>query len=209
MLTVITPADTYDLTILATAKADLGITGSSGDAYLQSLIQQASGEIAAFCDRVFALETVSETFAAGGAWWRGRPSRCAPLALARWPVVEITSVTEDDTLVSADDYTLDAAEGLLYRTVSAIDVGWWGGDTVVVYSGGYALLGELPFDIERCCLDLVRQWYHGRSRDPALRSEEVPGVISQSWSAIDSLPTVGGIPADIAGRLNRYKRAYV
>jgi hypothetical protein len=207
LITVLTPAETHDLTTLAMVKTELGVTGSSSDAHLQALIQQASGEIASHCDRVFALETVRQTFQSRDRPWPRRPTACTPLVLARWPIVEISTITENDIAVSTDEYSIDAAEGLLYRVVSAIEFGWWGTDIVVEYSGGYALMGDLPFDIERCCLDLVRSYWHGRSRDPSLRSEVVPGVIEQSWSAIDSLPMRGGIPADIAHRLDRYKRA--
>src|SRR5262245_27002581 len=99
ILTVVTPATSFDLTTVADVKADLGITGGASDALLTRYISESSVQIARACNRVFGEEELSELF-------RGRPfprHGTAPLILSRRPVSEIDSVTEDDVLLSASD----------------------------------------------------------------------------------------------------------
>ena len=55
-LTVVKPASSFDLTVLATVKAELGIADRASDAALAGYIKQASEVVAKFCNRVFALE---------------------------------------------------------------------------------------------------------------------------------------------------------
>jgi hypothetical protein len=170
ILTVITPADSYDLTVLATVKAELGITDSNSDAQLETWIDQASSIFASECDRVFAKETVSEQF---------RPNFYrdpAPLPLSRCPVSSITSVTEAGTVLDPVDYEVDPAIGLLYRLSGGARTCWGFGKITVLYIGGYEPLPDLPHDIERAVISLVKQYHFGSTRDPALKSEEVIGV---------------------------------
>lgn len=195
------------LSTLAALKSELGITGSGSDTRLSRLLRQASDRIATFCDRNFERRTLAELFTP------------APLTiqLSAWPVVGDITVTDNGTVLDEDAYELVIAQGLLSRS-SLYGVGygspcgyrWWGSITVA-YTGGYILPADedsdLPGDIERACLDLAIRYYHGAGRDPTLRSETVPGVIEQSWSAIDNLPMLGGLPADIADALWAHRRA--
>ena len=48
--------------MLATVKAELGITDRSEDENLARWIKQASDAVSKHCNRVFAQETLSETF---------------------------------------------------------------------------------------------------------------------------------------------------
>src|SRR5262245_46559089 len=61
---VIVAASSRDLTVLETVKVELGIQASdtSRDAYLNTLITQASQIIATYCNRIFAQETLSDHF---------------------------------------------------------------------------------------------------------------------------------------------------
>src|SRR5579862_1762171 len=103
ILTVITPADSYDLTTLATIKAELEITDTNSDVQLGIFIDQASGECATYCKRVFGKETVSEQFRLGQGSRLHRRSRTEELILARYPIVSITSITEEDGTVLVQD----------------------------------------------------------------------------------------------------------
>lgn len=199
------------LAALADLKAELGVTGSAQDARLTSLLRQASDTIETLCDRRFERRTLTETFAQP--LW---PRTSRTLLLAAWPVIGDAVVTLAGTVLASTEYVLDADTGTLTRSSYGIGYGspWgydWGGTVTVAYTGGYILPGEddytLPGDIERCCLELAMRNYHQSGRDPTLRSETVPGVIEQSWSAIDSVPTVSGLPTDIALRLAAYARA--
>lgn len=194
------------LTTLATLKAELGVTGSSQDTRLSALINQVSDAIETFCDRKFQRRTVTETVL------RHRRT----IYLSAWPVVSIASITDSGVAWTADDYTLDADEGIITRSLYGVGYGSpCGYDSFaalsIAYTGGYILPGaegsNLPGDLERACLDLASRYFHGGGRDPALRSETVPGVIEQSWSAVDSIQTVGGLPLDVARSLSGYKRA--
>lgn len=195
------------LTTLATLKAELGITGSSDDTRLARLITQVSAQIETFLGRRLERRTLTELFYPAG----------RVIQLSAWPITALTSVTDGDTIMTEDDYLLDPEEGMIFPPVYGVGFGspcgyrrWWT-SVSVVYTGGYLLPGDedadLPGDIERACLDLAIRYHHAGGRDPTLRSETVPGVIEQSWSAVDSIPTIGGLPFDIAKSLTGYKRA--
>lgn len=195
------------LTTLATLKLELGITGSGSDTRLTSLITQVSAAIETFCGRRFERRTVTDIFYPAS----------RTLYLTAWPVASVTSITDSGNLLTTDDYVIDTDEGIITPPVYGVGYGspwgyrrWWD-QVTVIYAGGYNLPGsvgaDLPGDIERACLDLASRYYHGGGRDPALRSETIPGVLEQSWSAVDSIPTVGGLPLDVARSLLGYKRA--
>jgi len=202
------------MALLATVvdlKAELGITGSAQDARLASLLRQASDAIEELCDRRFERRTLTETFPPVS--W---PRASRTLYLSAWPVVGSIAITFDGIAAAVTDYVLDIEQGTIKQGNYGVGYGspWgydWGGTVIVTYTGGYILPGnedaDLPGDVERCALDLAMRWFHGGGRDPTLRSEVVPGVIEQSWSAIDSVPTIGGLPADIAQRLSSRRRA--
>jgi hypothetical protein len=194
------------LTTLETLKAELGITGSASDARLTRLITHVSSQIETFLGRNLERRAVTDTFI--------RSRRF--LFLTAWPVVGSVTVTSDGTALTSDQYVLDADEGILSQPVYGVGYGspcgyLWYGTVTVDYTGGYLLPGSvganLPGDIERAALDLAIRYHHVGGRDPTLRSETVPGVLEQSWSAIDNIPTVAGLPLDIANGLIGYKRA--
>lgn len=208
MLTTLVRAPTYDLTTLETVKTELEISGTADDAFLGSLIQQSSGTVANYCDRVLALETVRETFRLDCYPWTFALSAhlSEPLRLERRPIVEILSIYEDDRLLDALDYEVDFSTGQVWRLAGDLRAAWYGVRLAVEYRGGYALLEELPYEIERCCIDLIKRAYFSRSRDPAQRSEQILDIINSSWTSVDSATTVGGLPVDIAQRLDGYRR---
>jgi uncharacterized phiE125 gp8 family phage protein len=207
-VTVLTPALSYDLVTLAAAKAEMEVTGTSDDAVIASFIRQASATVSTFCQRVFPQETVTETFRLKDAlWFSPASSRLAlesPLYLSRRPVGAITNITDNGTVLTPDAYDLDLESGRLERLAGVYSgYGWWG-VVSVTYTGGYPP-GGIPGDLERAVMDLVKRAYFSRSRDPALRSEQVLDVINQSFTAIGSEQTVGGLPKDIADRLSPYR----
>jgi len=175
ILTVTSAADSHDLTMLATVKGELGIASSvqGNDGQITAWIHQASGIIASECNRVFARETVSEQF---------RPNRSMDvLSLTRYPVSSISSINENDEALAATDYEVDKESGLLYRMSNDNRTCWQYGKIVVVYIGGYDIPVELPQPIERACILLVKQMRSSATRDPMLKSQEVPGVLSQAF----------------------------
>lgn len=123
------------------------------DDLLRRLINSVSDAIEQECNRTFGAGSVTEAVTGTGR---------ALLAVKKTPVTEITSVTVDDTLVAAADYSIyDANAGHLYK-----EGGWSApSDGVkknisVVYTGGYVLPKDdatltprtLPYAVEQACL---------------------------------------------------------
>lgn len=188
-----------DLTLLATVKTELAITGTTQDAWLTDAIRQASDGIAAFCRRPEGFGRATWTQTVRGARGRG------PIILDRDIAVSITSVNEDGTALTAPDWLLDGS--LLHRLDEDDGVTAWRGDKVViVYQAGFTLLTDLPYDVERCCLDLVVRAHQAKGRDPGLRSERILDVIAQSWDTPGGDGFKDGLPRDVAERLAPYIR---
>jgi len=189
-------ADTQDLTVLATAKNELRIAqaDTSQDAELTRWIHEASSLINSQVNRVLGREKVRETFECGYSGHIGG------LSLSRYPVAIIDSVACSTQSLATTDYRLDANKGLLYR-----NFGRWTGEVVVNYQAGYQLLGELPYDLERACLQLMRYRQTSALRDPSIRSEEVPGVYNVSYWVGVVPGSDAAMPADVTSMLAPYR----
>lgn len=197
MLTVVTANPTQDLTVLATLKRDLKITTGVDDIRLKELIHRASSACAEHCKRVFGKETVSET---------KRNLRClSSIALQRYPVVSITSITLDDTPLTSDQYEVNQKNGLLYRLSGNCRIEWGGSKLVIVYEGGYDLLGTLPRALEAAAIELVKEMYFSGPRDPSVKSVEIPGLMAKTyWVAGEKED--GSLPPKVLGYLEDFVR---
>lgn len=200
ILTVTAPADTIDLTVLATVKTALDITGDDNDAKLQGWITQASAIAASYCKRVFGQETLSELYRPQ----RQRAITSDTLILSRRPVTSITSVTIDDTVLDTSEYEVNYESGLLSRLDSTgYPVRWYAAKSiVVVYVAGYELLATLPNDIEAAVIAMVRDFNSDSLRDPNLIEKETFGVSRYRWWAPDQIKTT--LPIEISGLLDPY-----
>lgn len=214
MLTIVTPSPTYDLTILATVKSELKITATTDDDWLSSVISDCSADFAGECDRVFAAETVRETlhFARRHRHHhRAHGEDPRPVILERTPVTDIASVTGDGTALAADLYEIEADTGFLYRLdANGNRTDWSVAKLEVQYIGGYALLGELPRDIERAVIALVKQRWFSRRRDPLVKAETIDGVGSeQYWVGPVPGAASGTYPDETQRAIDRYRRVLV
>ncbi len=194
MITVTTPATNSKLVDIAVVRSMLGIDGSGEDETLNGYIDRASDVIARHCKRVFGLEVVSEQL---------RLDRLQEeLILARYPVVEITSVVADGTtLTVSTDYEVDKAKGWLIRLYNDRPCWWPHGKVTIVYSAGYTLPAEAPQALQQACLQLVKAFYLGADRDPLIRSESVTPMSSASY--------FGGseyLPPDVLGLLKQFRK---
>lgn len=146
--TVIAAAPSYDLTDLATIKAELAIKLSDreSDQFLKRGISQVSAAIKSYCNRAFQVETVSELIFIdhGGAPTRGSAS--SDLQLGRYPIIAVLSVIEDaglqypKTLDQGVDYLIKADTGQLVRMDSSnlgTLVPWRSKTVTVQYAAGY------------------------------------------------------------------------
>lgn len=202
---VVTPAGSYDLTTLATVKDELGLTTTTSDASLARYITAASKTAMQFCNRVFAVETVLDQF-----WPQRDPgvrivvNGPDPLQLSRYPVVagQLGGVTENGvTLVENTDFLCDYALGRLIRLDDlGYPTAWRQWPISAQYGAGFA---TIPADVADAVIKLVSMRYFAKGRDPALKSESVPGVLSQSWNA--AADRDGNLPGDIAGQLWNYR----
>lgn len=204
LTTVSTPAGSYNLTTLSAVKSDLGITDTSNDTYLTTLITRASQTINQYCNRVFVSEGMTETFYPDREYYSYQLSGGIPcLQLSRWPLISVTSVTENGTaLVEGTDFLVDKENGRLLRLDTlSYPTEWPTWKTVVVYTAGYA---TVPGDLEEACSRLVRARYMAKTRDPFLKSERVEGVgESTYWVSTDAAS--GNLPPDIADAVDNYR----
>lgn len=201
VLTVVTPAESVDLTVLANVKAELGISTTAEDVNLETWIDQASGVITGACNRVFGKETVTESF-------RNRVPLIEPerIVLRRTPVTSITSVVENGTtLVEDTDYEIDYDSGIMTRLSGDYETRWSFRTLVVTYAGGYDLLGTLPIAIEKATIVLVKQFRSAANRDPLLKSEEIPGVLTQTFWVGGTGDKSNGIPHEVETLIAPYR----
>jgi hypothetical protein len=131
---VLQAADSYALLTLDELKAILNVplTDTSEDAQLQMLIDQYSDVIATMCNRVFAYESVEET-------WRCSDS--PRLFLTRYPVADADLVSVESprgSILDPAGYEIENSSGKL-----RID-GAWSEPVTVTYSGGYQLPDDAP-----------------------------------------------------------------
>lgn len=198
MLTIVTPAETTDLTTLAAVKSELGLTTADHDAQLADYISQVSTSVNSYCNRVFARETVAETF---------RPDcRLNHLVLSRFPVSAISSIVENGVELVVSDYELDADLGIARRLVSDSKSTWPSGKIIVTYAGGYLLPGDvgrdLPEDIERAAIMLAAQAFSSAGIDATVKRETVEGIGSTERFPLSA----SGMSPEAEALLSRYRQ---
>lgn len=152
----------YDLTTVDFVNTELNLTSTTaGDTTVAAQITACSRIIADLCGRVFALQTVTETFRIG---WH---EHCRALPLARWPVVGTISLTADDSaLTEGTEFEVDADAGMVWR----IGHGHFHGKLVANYTGGYDLPDDAPASLARACLEFVKAQRYLALRDPGIRA---------------------------------------
>jgi len=189
-ITVDTAAAETDLTVKATVKTEMSISGSGDDDFIDALITQVSAAIRKYCGRKFERESITETLPGSGT---------SRLFLTRTPIVSVTSVTVDNAAVASDEWTIEDADagfllrhddgappapevwalpGMLQWGLSRARVKESGSNNItIVYVSGYLLPGEgsrtLPEDVERACIDTVKALYQGRKDSTRLKSQKV------------------------------------
>jgi hypothetical protein len=168
---VVTPATSFDLLTLDEAKLLLGIdpTDTSSDVQLALMISIYSQTIAEYCHRVFARETVVET-------WREEFN--GRLFLSHWPVKEpdISAVAAgpDGMPLDASQYEIEEASGKLSFIVNpgGSASGPWIWPTAVTYTGGFDLPDEAPLPLKQATALLIME---ARIR---LRQSQTAGIRS-------------------------------
>jgi hypothetical protein len=149
--------------------------------------------------RTLHAETLVETM-------RVRPGyQYGSLFLARWPVLEIISVTEGSTALTTDGWELDIPEGSITRLSSNEMCYWALGRVIIEYVAGY---DPIPDDLKAYASQLVGGYHQVTTgTDPNAKHIEIPGVITiDRW--VDQTATDSVVPDDIKSALVRdgYRR---
>lgn len=196
---------------LSSIKSELGIVGSAQDLRLQALLEQASGFINEYCGRSFKRDVYVDNVVAYG--------NGSPLQVKNTPVIAIISIMLDGVVVPASSYQIDDANcgfiggnwidtAIIARgTMGVIYNGMRKKRYSVTYEAGYLLPDDvnrnLPYAIEKACIELVRGAYIATGRDIGIKSESIDGVGSITYH--DNKPAA--INADIATLLKPHKMA--
>ncbi|MEJ6783768.1 hypothetical protein [Aminobacter sp. Piv2-1] len=201
-VTVIEKATDHRLTTPAAVKAELQVTNAANDAYLVTLINQASDAIRTWCGRTFGLETVRERVELDAASTSILPDR--------WPVTELVSVTRSGVVVDVAATELDEDKGLLFRLDGdGNPVDWPAGCLTLTYKAGYVLPNQsgrtLPHDIERAAIALIKSAWFARNRDPLIRSEAVEGAGSTDYFS----GTVSRLPPEVENLLIPHRKLMI
>ncbi|WP_158671924.1 phage head-tail connector protein [Bradyrhizobium guangdongense] len=208
IVTVASPVSDTALTTLARVKIELDIANSdtSSDAVLEEKIDEASDDIEAALGFRLVRESVVETF-----WHEQYDAAPEKLILDRTPVASIASVVVDGVAVDTSAWRLDPGTGELFALCDGHPHVWiFCKSIVVTYDGGWILPGasnrDLPKGIEGACVALVSSFWAAKGRDPTLRSEEIPDLISNTYW-VGAVGEAGELPPDIVARLAPYRRA--
>ena len=194
ILTVVSPASSYDLIDLETVKDELGIPpeDTTYDARLQRWITATSQRFSNVCGVVFPEEDLSEVFRLIGQWWGLSSPYGIPLRLRRRPITFITGVLEGNAELLPDAFEANMPGGLLFRLMGDVRGHWHGPSVTIRYSAGYY---PIPADVQDAVLAIVRHKYSSAGRDPLLRRFSIENVGSEDYwvplsqqSAYESLP---------------------
>jgi hypothetical protein len=149
----------YDLTTIADVNDALALASSpTNDAAVAADITASSRQLADLCGRVFALQTVVETFR----FRFGADSYFDRLNLSRYPVTEFQSLSINDQVIDPTFYEIDFNSGVVYLLYGIWTVpSYWSiypgaGKMVANYSGGYMLPDDAPGALAAACIENVR-----------------------------------------------------
>jgi hypothetical protein len=203
MFKIVTPAAHHRLTTLVAVKTELQVTATGDDSFLTSLIDEASSAIEAWCSRVFAKERVRETFT--------RRTIADKIMCMRFPIAGNLEVHLDALQIPPTESEADE-NGFLFRLDEAgQQTTWPAGRYLIEYDAGFVLPGEagrnLPPAIERAALILAKGMFLARSRDPAIRSEEIYEVYKASFTPIGS--ATRGLPQEVEGLLAPFREEII
>jgi gp6-like head-tail connector protein len=209
--TVTVEAGDTSLATLEEIKTELKIdpADTSNDTWLTRSIGQVSRSIAQYCNRKFALETLSDTiFVQQDPYPYQTPGGVFALQLSRWPITQFTgatqtlSATQTQALTQDKDFKLDRDLGRLFRlSPTGVLSNWEALPVTVVYEAGF---DPVPDDVVVAAIRwLVWRW-NERTRDPTLKATQQPDLGTRSYW-VGGPPMSGGVPQEIAALLDNYR----
>lgn len=185
---VTTPAVNAAARRLTTAAKVRALIGSPAgdDTKIETLIDGVSAECAAQCGLArpasmaspptFGQEVVRAT------WMQACQERGSQLVLPWRVAITPGQVVENGTNLTVNvDFRL-VGGGILERLSGDAPARWASGKIVVPYTAGWVLPDGVPPELERQVIEQVKMAYFGADEDPAVRSENVPGVYQASYA---------------------------
>jgi hypothetical protein len=214
MFTVITPATSIALLTIAQLRDAAGLdpNDTSQDAKLQLLGDRVALDIATHCNVVsdglnsptLLSETVSDTF--------DDCSRQQELFLSRRFVSAVSSIDENGTVLTTDDFDIDRESGVIWRMFSGRRGWWYSGAAKVTYVAGFV---APPPDLVGAAYDMVKFRISQGARDPLLKALEIEiaGVDrtrNEYWvGSLAGQSASSAIPDIVAGQLGRFRSVSV
>lgn len=186
MTVTITSASTdFRLTTLSRVKDELSISSTSSDAYLSTLILEASDFITDYTNRDFAKQAYTESIGATGT---------PMMVLDRAPIVSISQIRYNGSTVSSTAYSISNANAgtiqkddgwadsqIYHQNINAFPTGYAKKLWEIDYVAGYKLPNStdtgtsapaLPYDIQRACVEIVKASYLRKGQDPMVKSQK-------------------------------------
>jgi hypothetical protein len=157
-MNVLIEPDSIDLVTVDELKLLLAVTpgDTTKDATLALINTEMSAAVARLVNRVFGYQKVTETFFEIEAGTK-------ELFFSQWPVkfsdIEVLTLNGVDILLDTN-WTLEEKTGTLY--------GDFAGVVDSIYSGGYHLPDEAPYDLKAAVTAVSREAYTSSQRPPSL-----------------------------------------
>jgi len=159
--------------------------GTDFDNLLEDLVNRASDIIEEYIGTNIINASHTETYDGDGTQY---------LFLDYYPIVSVSSLSDDDVAISSDDYMIYKLEGYIYyedgfsNEHQVIDI---------TYSSGYgADKDSIPLDFIHACIKLVCYWF---KRDEADYSDTY-------GESAELVVPASGIPQSVKDILNPYKK---
>lgn len=201
MLEVLTPAAFSGLTLPSTVRDELGVSEeAASDARLERIIAGASARIARACNRkTFGRERLRQTtkIPARNTGFNG-------IALENDLSPQIVSVSDGGTALSSTDWALDGSR--LYRVSGGVEQPWGASPVVIEYWAGFALVEDVPPDLQEACIALCRGVHSAAARDTDLRRIKIMDIIEKEYAVGSSSSTTTGLPLDIEEAIAPWRR---
>jgi len=188
-------------TTVARVALELNITDETEQNLLAYYIDEATQQIKNFCNRDFGRETdIVEKIQGNDTYF---------LSVAKMPLTSIASITYEGTAIAASNYEVwDAGQGLIRRDDKPFEKSPDNDRYVVTYTAGYVLPGSaganLPADIEKACVLLVKDAWQSRNREMEVASERVDGVYQVTYAQGANGST--GVPGKVQAMLRPYRK---
>lgn len=208
VLSVTTPATDLSLLTLPEMRAAVRVPDGRRDVDVKRIGTRVADAIVTACKvatdgavpPTLRAESVVDTFRLNR--WYGRTDHGrAPneLVLSRRPIISIASVVEAGITLDPTSYELRAGAGMLLRLFGDTPTHWVPSKIVVTYSAGWAIV---PEGLKRAAEKMMRLYWSEASRDPLLKSVDIPGVENKTyWIGGVNDPS---IPQDVLDDLGPY-----